>query len=407
MRALVFGVEPESDGNDLPEEASPLLRGLAQTPTGLRDLPEPELPADDWVLLRTRMCGICGSDSKQVFLDGEPDNAMTAVISFPQVLGHELVADVVRAGAAARVQPGQRVVLNPWLTCAPRGIDPPCPACATGDLALCHNFTAGHLAPGIHTGNSADAPGGFAELLPAHDSMCVPVPDGIPDEVAVLADPFSVSLHAVLRNPPPPDARVLVYGVGALGSTTVEILRALRPDVRVAAVARFDAQADLARRHGAIVFRAEPVEDLVRDLATWTDGVLHTPFLGLPWTHPGGFDVIYDTVGSPQTLEVGVRVTTARGTIVITGVATPGRFEWTPWYFKELRLVGSNAFGIEDVDGVRQHAIAHYFDLVGSGRVDIADMLTHTFRLERWRDAFTALADQGTSGAIKVAFDYR
>ena len=282
-----------------------------------------------------------------------------------------------------------------------------CPACVTGDLQLCHHFIDGHLAPGIHSGNSADAPGGFAELVPAHDSMCVPVPDGMPDEVAVLADPFSVSLHAVLRNPPPRDARVLVYGIGALGSTTVEILRALRPDVRVAAVARFPAQADLAARHGARVFDSEPVEELVPALADWAEGVLHQPFLGLPWVHPGGFDVIYDTVGSPQTLEVGVRVARARATIAITGVATPGRFEWTPWYFKELRLIGSNAFGIEELDGVRQHAMAHYFDLVASGRVDVSDMLTHTYRLEQWRDAFTALADQGTSGAIKVAFDYR
>ena len=113
MRALLFGVEPESDASALAEDASPLMKGLAQTPTGLRDLPEPTLPADDWVLLRTRMCGICGSDSKQIFLDGEPDNAMTAVISFPQVLGHELVADVVRAGPTARIEPGLRVVLNP------------------------------------------------------------------------------------------------------------------------------------------------------------------------------------------------------------------------------------------------------------------------------------------------------
>ena len=59
------------------------------------------------------------------------------------------------------------------------------------------------------------------------------------------------------------------------------------------------------------------------------------------------------------------------------------------------------------MDGRRQHALRHYLDLVVEGRVDVAPMLTHTFALERWRDAFAALADQGRSGAIKVAFDLR
>jgi threonine dehydrogenase-like Zn-dependent dehydrogenase len=123
--------------------------------------------------------------------------------------------------------------------------------------------------------------------------------------------------------------------------------------------------------------------------------------------HPGGIDVVYDTVGAPQSVEVGLRVLASRGSLVQLGVSAPGRFEWTPWYFKELRLVGSNAFGIEEVEGRRQHGIAHYLDLVRDGRVDLGGMLTHTFPLERWRDAFTTLIDQGETGAVKVAFDLR
>jgi threonine dehydrogenase-like Zn-dependent dehydrogenase len=59
------------------------------------------------------------------------------------------------------------------------------------------------------------------------------------------------------------------------------------------------------------------------------------------------------------------------------------------------------------VDGRRQHGLRHYLDLVTEGRIDIRPMLTHRFPLEGWRDAFGALADQGASGAIKVAFDFR
>jgi len=199
MRALVFGVPPEPV--EVPD-------ALAQSPVGLRDVPDPVPLHDDWVITRPRLTGICGSDSKQILLDfgeGDADNALAAFCSFPQVMGHEVVADVVELGPAARgLEIGQRVVLNPWLSCGPRGLEPPCPACEVGDYSLCWSFTDGDIKPGIHTGVSADVTGGYAELMPAHDSMLFAVPESVPDEVAVFADPFSVSLHAITRHPPPP-----------------------------------------------------------------------------------------------------------------------------------------------------------------------------------------------------------
>lgn len=412
MRAIVFG----GDGPDLGPPAPPappgagrLAANLASTPMALREVPDPRLLGPDWAVLRTRLCGVCGSDAKQVLMDFDDavDNPMTAFISFPQVLGHEVVAEVAEAGPDAGVEPGQRVVLNPWLSCGPRGVEPPCPACAAGDYSLCWHFTDGRLSAGIHTGNAVEATGGFAELLPAHRQMCIPVPDDVPDELAVLGDPFAVSLHAVTRTPPPPGGRALVYGAGALGTTAAAVVRALHPDVEVASVARFPAQARLAEQQGARVFAPEPRAELVEALAAWSGGVLHRPWEGLPTAHPGHIDVVYDTVGSPETVEVALRVLAERGSLVQLGVSSPARFEWTPWYFKELRLVGSNAFGIEEVEGRRAHGITHYLDLVQAGRVDVGGLLTHRFSLERWRDAFAALADQEASGAVKVAFDLR
>src|SRR3954467_15566092 len=95
--------------------------------------------------------------------EGADDSPMTAFISFPQVLGHEVVATIEDLGPAVEgFEKGQRVVLNPWLSCGPRGIDPACPACAAGDWSLCWSFHDGRLTPGIHTGNSSDATGGVA-----------------------------------------------------------------------------------------------------------------------------------------------------------------------------------------------------------------------------------------------------
>jgi threonine dehydrogenase-like Zn-dependent dehydrogenase len=410
MKGLVYGVPPEP--YQVGDDANALTQNLARTPTALRELPDPQLPHRDWVLTRPRLTGICGSDSKQILMDfgeGDADNAMGGFCSFPQVMGHEVVADVVALGPRARgLEVGQRVVLNPWLSCGPRGIEPPCPACVSGDYSLCWSFTDGDIKPGIHTGVSADVTGGYAELMPAHDSMLLGIPESIPDETAVFADPFSVSLHAITRHPPPPSGRALVYGAGSLGLCAVAILQALYPDVAIAVVARFGAQAELARRFGAVkVLPHEPRLAVIEELVAWGGGRLRQPLLGLPMAHPGAVDVVYDTVGKPETFEVGVRVLVARGTLVKAGVHAPGRWEWSPLYFKEIALVGSNAFGIEKVEGRRQHAMAHYFDLVSDGRVELRPMLTHTFRLQQWREAFLAIANQGESGAVKVAFDQR
>lgn len=176
----------------------------------------------------------------------------------------------------------------------------------------------------------------------------------------------------------------------------------------MAVVARFGAQAELARRFGvAKVLAHEPRSALIEELVAWGGGRLRLPLLGLSMAHPGAVDVVYDTIGKPETFEVGVRVLRARGALVKAGVHAPGRWEDSPLYFKEISLVGSNAFGVEEVDGQRKHAIAHYLELAGTGRVDLRPMLTHTFPLERWRDAFSALADQGASGAVKVGIDQR
>jgi threonine dehydrogenase-like Zn-dependent dehydrogenase len=411
MQGLLYGVRPERWTP--PDDTNNLLVGLSRTPMVLKDLDRPALYRDDWAVAKTRLTGICGSDAKMVFMDfGDDygDSALNGYFTFPTVFGHEVVADVVEVGpAVSTVGVGQRVVLNPWLSCGPRGIDPPCGSCQAGDYSLCWNFTRGPIAPGIHTGTSKDAPGGFAEYLPAHETMLIPVPDGVSDEVAVLADPFAVSLHSVTRHPPPRGGKVLVYGGGALGTTATAIIRALYPDVEVMVVARWPAQAALAEKLGAAVVDPFPVEQLIEVAAAWSGGVLqrHEGTTGLPMAHPGGFDVVYDTVGTAQTAEVGVRLLKARGTMVKSGVHAPERWEWSPLYFKEISWVGSNAFGMEEVDGIRMHGIAHYLRLADEGRVDLTGMLTHVLRLEQWREAFTLLATQEQSGAIKVAFDFR
>jgi threonine dehydrogenase-like Zn-dependent dehydrogenase len=376
-------------------------------PTRLEEVPEPTLLGDDWTVVRTARCGICGSDVKQVFLDGNFDNPLTTLISFPQVLGHEAVGVIERVGPGVKTrQVGERVVVNPWLSCGPRGIEPACDACQRGQYPLCAHFTDGALPPGMHAGNSRAVTGGYAPLMPAHESQLFPIPDGVSFDQAVLADPFSVSLHAILKAPPLEGALALVYGAGVLGLLSVAVLRAMYPAARVAVVARYPHQAEFARQLGAeLVIRTRDPAEVVDGVADIVGARVHRPARGLPWLLRG-VDVIYDTVGTAQTLEVGVRVANPRASIVVTGVGVPARFEWTPLYFKEVQLLGSNAFGVEELNGLRLHAMEHYLQLVDQGRFEPTALVTHHFRLDQYQEAFLMLHTKAKHRAIKAVFDF-
>lgn len=374
-------------------------------PVQLRDLPEPTLPAEDWAVIDTQVCGLCGSDYKQVFMHGTLDNPMTSMISWPQVLGHEAVGVISRVGKDVKERKvGDRVVLNPWLSCVTRGMEP-CEFCLAGNLAQCLNFDKGYVERGIHNGNSATATGGFAQQVPAHESQWIPIPDGVSNETAALADPFSVSFHAILKAPPREDGKVMVYGCGTLGLLAIVILRALYPTVEIFAVTRFPHQAALARKFGAHhIIDHKPTRKIIETVAREIGTYSHEPWYGLPMLNDG-LDAIYDTVSSPETLEVGVRITRSRGSIILIGVEPPKRFEWTPIYFKEISVIGSNGFGIEEWEGRRQHAMEWYFEFIRTKGIDATAIITHHFALDDYRDALMTCYRQGDNKAVKVLFN--
>lgn len=396
MKALVFR-------NSLPRQAAATLGGRLTprayvgrfAPIQLEEVPEPVPPGEGWVVCDTVLTGICGSDTKQMLLHGARDNPLTALISFPHILGHEAVA--------RRADTGERVVLNPWLSCGPRGIDPPCAACKAGRYPQCRNFRRGLLPPALHLGNCSGAGGVHAERFCAHESQLFTVPDDIGDEAAVLADPASVSLHSLLLGPPAPRLPAMVYGCGTLGLAAIGLLRYLHPTLEIWAVSRPGAGAELAAKLGADVVLPSRPEDLVTAVAAQRDVTPLVPWSGKRWLQDGP-GVVYDTVGSPETVETSMRCLTTGGSLVITGVEAPARFEWTPLYFKELHVVGSNAFGVEEVGGVRQHAFGHYLEMVRGG-LDLTPLVTHRFPLEQWDRALLTITDRKRTGAVKVLLE--
>ncbi|MFW9901628.1 MAG: zinc-binding dehydrogenase [Candidatus Thorarchaeota archaeon] len=386
-------------------------------PLRLEEIPKPTIKANDWVIVKTIECGICGSDHKQIFLDGNRDNPMTALISWPQILGHEAVGRVEEVGSNTNLKKGDRVVLNPWISCIPRGIKLQCKACRTGKNTLCRNFNKGNLTPGIHTGNSSDVTGGFSQYFPAHESMAIQIPDDISWDQAMLSDPFSVAFHSILKAPIKPGSISAVYGCGNLGLLTILILKKIFKDVRVVAIARFPHQATMAKKFGAdLVIKSSPTNILIEKIADYVQCEVYYIRNKKPWLIEG-VDILFDTVASAETLETGLRIVSARkkdlktnsltsGLIVVTGVSSPHRFEWTPWYFKEIKMVGSNAFAIEEFEGYNEHAYHHYFRFLQEGRLDPTPMITHHFQLEDYKKAFLTARVQKKYKSIKVAFSF-
>ncbi len=99
-----------------------------------------------------------GSDMNAVFLDFNP--ALARFVSFPFTLGHENVGVIAEVGQEVEgFSPGDRVVADPLLPCATRGIEPPCEFCQRGEFSLCQNFAEGDLSPGFGIGTCRDTGG--------------------------------------------------------------------------------------------------------------------------------------------------------------------------------------------------------------------------------------------------------
>ncbi len=364
----------------------------------------PELPGQDWVRIRTRMGGICGSDLSIVGLATSPSTSPLS--SFPFVLGHELLGTIETLGTGVQgFGVGDRVVVNPLLCCESRGVTPPCDACATGHHSRCAHFTDGALPPGMFIGTTKGLGGGWGEYFVAHVSQLLRVPDTVSDSAAVMTEPFACCVHAVRGHLPTPGQRALVIGSGTMGLLMVAALRALAPDVQVTTMARHTFQSAHATRLGAVrVVMARG--DYLKELADAAQTRLLSPIIGRP-IGIGGFDHVYVCVTSARSVEDAMRVTRAGGTITLVGNASTLRgLDWTPLWLKELTFRGTLAYGHHGHGGAGVNAFNEAAALIAARRADVEPLVTHQFPLADYQRALSTARAKGSGDSVKVVFRY-
>ena len=120
----------------------------------------------------------------------------------------------------------------------------------------------------------------------------------------------------------------------------------------------------------------------------------------------GGFEVIYDCVGSADTVTNGLRWARAGGAVVVVGISLDNlKVDLNPVWYQEVDLIGSHTFGVEDWRGDRVHTFDLVIEMLQKGKLIHEGLITHRFPFEDYRRAiFTAVTKR--SGAIKVVFTY-
>lgn len=375
-------------------------------PLQVQNLPRRPLPAPDWVRVRNRLAGICGSDLALIAADVDP--RVAAALAGQQLYpGHEVVGEVIEVGDAVQtLQVGDTVVLQYAPHCLTSGAQPPCRACAAGDYNLCERA----YQPG-----PAQIGSGWSEEMLVHERQLFQLPESpekpgeplLSDEQAVMLEPTAVALHAVLRCPPQPDERVLIIGAGTIGLLTLQVVRALVPQAVVGVMARHAFQVERATRLGAthIIYP----QDRYREVARVTGAELVSGPLGQPIVM-GGYDVIYDTVGQSQTIQDALRWTRAGGTVVLVGRSLHRlHLDLTPVWSREVNLLGSLTHGQEywppEQPG-RRSTFAVACELIAQGLLAPEQLITHRFALTDYRHALSTAMRRAQTRAIKVIFDY-
>jgi L-idonate 5-dehydrogenase len=309
--------------------------------------------------------GICGSDLHYYNHGGFG----TVRVREPMILGHEVAGTVRTLGeGVTSISVGDRVAISPSRPCSR------CEYCLRGEQNHCLNMRFyGSAMPMPHI------QGAFCQSLVAEQWQCHRIADGVSTNLAALAEPFAVTLHAVARAGSLIGKRVLVTGCGPIGALAIIA----------------------ARRHGAREIVATDLTDatLKKALEVGADRAINVATdaanLEAYAANKGYFDVQFEASGSEKAVRSGLEVLRPRSVLVQLGLGGDIAIPQNMIVSKEIEIKGTFRFHEEFGLAV---------DLINTHRVDLKPLLSGVFALEDAVAAFEAAGDRGRSMKIQLAF---
>ncbi len=326
----------------------------------LRNIPVPE-PAPGHVLLKVHAAGICGTDI-HIYLDEFASRP-------PVVLGHEVSGEVVEMGAGVSgAEIGDRVTTETYFsTCGQ------CRYCRAGHINLC----MGRLSIGSAVN------GGFAEYLVVPARNLHRLPEVISFREGALTEPLACVVQGVLLCAPTVRAgdTAVIAGPGAIGLLTLQLLTAAGAQVIVLGTEADNRRLALAEQLGASHVVNVSVVDPVALLRDLTEQGL-------------GADVVYECSGAGSAAQQLLKLVRRRGRYVQVGLFGKSvSWDLDQVCYKELVVTGSNASTPESwLRAIR---------LLAEGTVDVKPLITHTFSLSDWSEAFGTFRSKS---GIKTVF---
>lgn len=380
-------------------------------PLRTRQLASPTLPGPRWVRVRNLLAGISERDEQLLHLTASSRiSAAAAPTPRRLALGTEVVGEVVDVGPEVQFfRVGDRVTYARGASCETLGSEPPCMQCAIGNESLCENRYQLSDARTL-------AGGGWSEEMVLHEHQLFLVPDSLTNDQAVLLEPTARAIHTVLRAQPQPAQHVLVLGAETSGLLTTQAAHVLAPHATITTLPLESYQVELAARMGATTILYP--EDGGKGAARLTGARHLLGRHGVELLAGGGFDIIYDTLGTRGSIERALRWTRDGGTVVVSG-HQPHRttLDLTPLWHKEVSVLGALAHGTEawpgsgasgamgNAEGGRIDTFTLAAALIREHRMTPERLVTHRFPVREVRRALMTVREPKLHRVLKVLLD--